>query len=95
MHIHARSWYTFAMEKKLYRSRTNRMIAGVMGGLGEFFGIDPVLLRLGYLILTVFTGFAPGIIGYILAIVVVPEAPLVSHAEEVKAEAAGDDTETV
>lgn len=69
------------MEKKLYRSRANRMIAGVMGGLGDFFGIDAVLLRLGYLILTVFTGFVPGIVGYLLAIVVVPQAPLVSHVE--------------
>jgi phage shock protein C len=65
------------MEKKLYRSRANRMIAGVMGGLGEFFGVDPVLLRLAYLILTVFSGFLPGIVGYVLAVLVVPEAPLV------------------
>lgn len=64
------------MEKKLTRSREHRVLAGVMGGLGEFFGVDPVLLRLGYLILTVFTGFIPGIIGYALAIAIVPEAPL-------------------
>lgn len=63
------------MEKKLTRSREHRVLAGVMGGLGEFFGVDPVLLRLGYLILTVFTGFIPGIVGYALAIVIVPEAP--------------------
>lgn len=62
------------MEKKLYRSRENRVLAGIMGGLGEFFGIDPVLLRLGYLIITVFTGFVPGIVGYILALLIVPEA---------------------
>lgn len=66
------------MEKKLIRSREHRVLAGVMGGLGEFFGVDPVLLRLGYLILTVFTGFVPGIVGYALAIVIVPEA---SHVE--------------
>ncbi|MDP3402436.1 MAG: PspC domain-containing protein [bacterium] len=64
------------MEKKLTRSREHRVLAGVMGGLGEFFSVDPVLLRLGYLILTVFTGFVPGIVGYALAIVIVPEAPL-------------------
>jgi len=64
------------MEKKLTRSREQRVLAGVMGGLGEFFSVDPVLLRLGYLILTVFTGFIPGIVGYALAIVIVPEAPL-------------------
>ncbi|HEY1041851.1 MAG TPA: PspC domain-containing protein [Candidatus Paceibacterota bacterium] len=82
------------MEKKLYRSRTNRMIAGVMGGLGEFFGVDPALLRLGYLILTVFTGFVPGIVGYVLAIIIVPEATLVTPAEPV-AEKGSDDAEAV
>lgn len=70
------------MQKKLTRSRQQRVLAGVMGGLGEFFGVDPVLLRLGYLILTVFTGFIPGIVGYALAIVIVPEAPLASKADD-------------
>lgn len=83
------------MEKKLYRSRSNRMIAGVLGGLGEFFGVDPVLLRLGYLILTVFTGFVPGIIGYLLAILIVPEAPRIIASEPVAAAAPADDAETV
>lgn len=83
--------YFLHMEKKLYRSRTNRMIAGVMGGLGEFFGVDPVLLRLGYLILTVFTGFVPGIVGYVLAVIIVPEAALVAPA----AEKGNDDAEAV
>lgn len=79
------------MEKKLYRSRTNRMVAGVIGGLGEFFGIDPVLLRLGYLILTVFTGFVPGIIGYVLAIIIVPEAAPITPV----AEKGSDDAEAI
>ena len=71
------------MEKKLTRSREQRILAGVMGGLGEFFGIDPTLLRLGYVILTVFSGFFPGIIGYLLAILIVPEAPRIIPAEPV------------
>ncbi len=75
------------MEKKLTRSREHRVLAGVMGGLGEFFSVDPVLLRLGYLILTVFTGFVPGIVGYALAIVIVPEAPHLGSK--------ADDTHTV
>ena len=75
------------MEKKLTRSREHRVLAGVMGGLGEFFSVDPVLLRLGYLILTVFTGFVPGIVGYALAIVIVPEAAPVAPTT--------DDTNTV
>lgn len=66
------------MEKKLIRSKEQRVLAGVMGGLGEFFGIDPTLLRLGYVIITVFSGFIPGIIGYALAILIVPEEATVS-----------------
>ena len=61
-----------------------------MGGLGEFFGVDPTLLRLGYLILTVFTGFVPGIIGYLLAILIVPEASIVTPSEPVVAEKQDD-----
>jgi phage shock protein C len=81
------------MQKTLTRSRTNKVFAGIMGGLGEFFGIDPVLIRLGYLILTVFTGFVPGLVGYFLAILIVPEAPLITPSKPV--EKASDDTETV
>lgn len=77
------------MEKKLTRSRDNRVLAGIMGGLGEFFSIDPVLLRLGYLILTVFSGFVPGILGYLIAILIVPEAPHTVHVKPV--EKKGDD----
>jgi len=60
--------------KKLYRSRKERMIAGVCGGLGEYFGIDPTLVRL----LFVFTALAggPGLVAYIILLVVVPEEPL-------------------
>ena len=61
--------------KKLYRSKTNRVIEGIIGGLGEYFGVDPVVLRLLFVLLTVFTGFLPGIIGYVVAILIIPEAP--------------------
>jgi phage shock protein C len=70
------------------------MLAGVMGGLGEFFGVDPVFLRLGYLILTIFTGFIPGIVGYVLVVVIVTEAPLVTPSKPA-VEKERDDTETV
>lgn len=61
--------------KRLYRSADNKVFAGVMGGLGEYFNVDPVLLRLGYILLVVFTAFIPGIIAYIVAVFVVPEKP--------------------
>ncbi len=44
------------MEKKLYRSRKNRMISGVCGGLGEYTGIDPTWIRIGWAVLMLFTG---------------------------------------
>lgn len=59
--------------KRLYRSRQDRMIAGVCGGLGHYFNIDPVIVRLVFLVL-LFSG--PGILAYLVLAVVVPERPL-------------------
>lgn len=65
------------MEKRLYRSRQNRMIFGVCGGLGEYAGIDPTVIRLGMIFLG-FTGF--GIVFYIAAGLIMPEAPMGGRA---------------
>ena len=59
--------------KRLYRSRTDRMIAGVCGGLGEYFGIDPTLVRLLFVFAALFYG--PGILAYLILMLVVPEEP--------------------
>ncbi|OHB14091.1 MAG: PspC domain-containing protein [Candidatus Zambryskibacteria bacterium RIFCSPLOWO2_12_FULL_45_14] len=59
--------------KRLYRSHTNKVLAGVCGGLGEYFGIDPVLIRLFWLLVVIFSGVVPGIIAYIFAIFIVPK----------------------
>lgn len=59
--------------KKLHTSSTNRVFAGILGGLGEYFDIDPVILRLLWVLITVFTGFFPGLIVYIIAIFIIPE----------------------
>lgn len=56
--------------KKLYRSRSNRIICGVCGGVAEYFNIDPTLVRLGFVLLG-FTG--SGIIAYIVAAIIVPD----------------------
>ena len=61
--------------KKLYRSNDNKIIAGIVGGLGEYFGSDPVLLRLIWILIVVFTGVVPGVIAYIVAAFVVPKKP--------------------
>lgn len=61
------------MEKKLYRSRNDKMISGVCGGLAEYFDIDSTIVRL-LAVISIFTG-GVGILAYIIAIIVIPEAP--------------------
>ena len=60
--------------KRLYRSYTDKKIAGICGGLGEYLGIDPTVVRLGAAILCIGTGIFPGVIAYVIAWVIVPEA---------------------
>ena len=59
------------MEKKLRRSR-NSMIAGVCAGIGEYFNIDPTLIRVAYVILSVLSAGFPGILLYIILLLVMP-----------------------
>lgn len=61
--------------KKLYRSNTNKIFGGLLGGIGEYFDIDPVFVRLVFVIVLVFTVGVPGIIIYILGLFVVPLPP--------------------
>ena len=58
-------------ERTLYRSRDDRMLAGVCGGIGEYFALDPTLVRLVFVLLAVFTGI--GVLAYIVLWIVVPE----------------------
>ncbi len=62
-------------EKRLYRSRHNKVVAGVMGGLGEYFELDPVLMRVIFLGLTAFSAIFPGILAYLLMALVMPKEP--------------------
>ena len=59
--------------KKLLRSRKNKVIAGVCSGIGNYFGIDPVVIRLLWVVLTIFSGFFMGILAYIIAWIIIPE----------------------
>ena len=59
--------------KKLYKSNRNKMIDGVCGGIGEYFGIDPTLVRLGAALLTCAGG--SGILAYIIASIIIPRNP--------------------
>jgi phage shock protein C len=65
--------------KKLYRSTSDRMVAGVCGGLGEYFGIDPTLVRLIFVLGTIFS-FSALFWAYIIMLIVVPEEPAASQA---------------
>lgn len=58
--------------KKLFRSQVNRMLCGVCGGLGEYFNIDPTIVRLLFSVVCVCSCFT-GIILYIIAAVIMPE----------------------
>ena len=59
--------------RKLYRSRNDKMLAGVCGGLAQFTGIDPTLIRLGFVLLAILGG--PGILLYLIMCVIVPPEP--------------------
>jgi len=59
--------------KRLYRSEKNKVFAGIIGGIGEYFEVDPVILRILWLLIVVFTGFFPGLLAYIIAIFLVPK----------------------
>jgi phage shock protein C len=61
------------MEKRLYRSRNDRSLAGVCGGIAEYFGWDPTLVRVAWVLLTLLGG--SGILLYLIMWVVMPEAP--------------------
>ena len=64
------------MNKRLYRSLNDRKLAGVCGGLGEFFGIDPTIVRVLYVICTVFPGFVfGGLFIYFILALVIPNDP--------------------
>jgi phage shock protein PspC (stress-responsive transcriptional regulator) len=62
------------MHEKLYRSRRRRVIGGVAAGLGEYLNLDPILVRIIFIIVTLINGI--GILLYIILWIVVPEEPL-------------------
>ena len=61
--------------KRLFRSRTNRMLGGVCGGIAEFFVLDPTLVRLAFVLGTIL-GFGALVFVYLAMLIIVPEVPL-------------------
>lgn len=73
--------------KHLYRVQAGRMIGGVCAGLGEYFSIDPTLVRLGFVFGGLLGAGGAVLLAYLILLIVVPEAPL---AVEPKAETTSD-----
>jgi len=61
--------------QRVYRSREDRLIGGICGGLGEYFDVDPTILRISWVAITVFSGVLPGVLVYCIALFIVPQTP--------------------
>jgi len=70
--------------RKLYRSRSDRMIAGVAGGLGEYLKMDATIVRLLFVLFALAGG--PGLLVYLVMLLVVPEEPLDAPSTVVEVE---------
>ena len=70
--------------RKLYRSRSDRMVAGVASGLGEYLNMDPTIVRLLFVLFALAGG--PGLLVYLVMMLVVPEEPLDSPSTVVDAD---------
>lgn len=68
--------------RRIYRSRSERRIAGVCAGIGLFFRIDPVLVRLLWVAVTFVTGVIPGVLAYLAAWIIVPDEPVQTRSPE-------------
>jgi phage shock protein C len=62
-------------ERRLYRSRTDRMLAGVAGGLARYFGADPALVRVLMVAVVIFSALIPGLLLYLACVLIIPEDP--------------------
>ena len=58
--------------RRLVRSSRHKMIAGICGGLGEYLDVDPTVVRIAYVLITVFTAFVPGLVAYAIMTFLVP-----------------------
>ncbi len=59
--------------KRIYRSKTDQKLAGICGGLGEIFNLDPTIVRLLFVFVAIATGIAPLVITYIVGWIIIPE----------------------
>jgi len=59
--------------KQLFRSEKNKVWAGILGGIGEYFNVDPTILRVTWVLITIFSGLLPGLIVYIASAFIIPK----------------------
>jgi len=70
--------------KKLYRSRKNKVLLGVCGGIGDYFRLDPFFIRLMVIFLAIVTVGLPAIIIYFVCVIIIPKEPKGYHAKPYK-----------
>ena len=58
--------------KRLYLSDTDKKISGVCGGIAEYLNVDSTAIRLAWLLVAILTGIFPGVIAYVIAVIVMP-----------------------
>jgi phage shock protein C len=68
--------------KKAYLDEKNKKFLGVIAGIAQYFDIDATILRVLWIVIVVFTGFLPGLIAYIVAYMIMPEAPGTTPSEK-------------
>ena len=61
--------------RRLYRSRDDRMLGGVCGGIGVYTGMDPTVVRLLVALVIILTGLLPGLIAYLVMVIIIPPQP--------------------
>lgn len=72
-HCGSRLEHQSLLRTRIYRSRVNRSIAGVCGGLGEYLGVDPTIIRIFFVIVDVFTGIFPMVVIYFALWFLIPD----------------------
>ena len=74
--------YNLIMKKKLYRNTEDKLVAGVLAGLADYYEQDVVFFRLAFIVLLIVTGLMPGILLYIFAMVIIPEKPTIEQVDK-------------
>jgi phage shock protein C len=72
------------MKKRIYRSRKEKLVGGVCGGISNYFDVDPVLIRLIFLALLLIGGYT--VLAYIIAWIIIPNEPKLEPKKEIKVE---------